>query len=356
MADIIDLDPQIVGFSGDPAHTAVYSVPSASMKVVEALINACWNEAQGNKTLFSSKITAALSTWLDASNAPHITAGTIAAPSIVEPVVTIPTSIDTSNVMSTFDAKRDELIALLVTNFVNFRTTYFPNESAGYAAAETWLATAIADPSGLPPTVIAQILGDEQARILSDKVRSQDAVIAQFASRRFPLPPDAAASAVLQIEQKSQDLLAEASRKLTAMSIELQHWNVEKLIGLRGMAMDAANKYIAALTGGADIASKILNVGYDAQSKLIQSVSSFYNARIQAAELTSKVAQYNNSLTMDADAKNQAADLQMIESKLKGLMTEAQALAQMTTALYNNLHTGATVSTTGGSSVNTSLV
>lgn len=135
----------------------------------------------------------------------------------------------------------------------------------------------------------------------------------------------------------------------------MQKFNVEKLMGLRGMAMDSSIKYITALASGPDMASKLIGVGYDAQSKLISSAASFYNARTQAAEVTSKVAQYNNSTALDAAVKNQGADLQMIENKLKGLLTEAQALAQMTTALYNNLHTGATINTSGGSSVNTSI-
>ena len=161
---------------------------------------------------------------------------------------------------------------------------------------------------------------------------------------------------VMQIEQKAQDELAEASRKLTALSVEMQKFNVEKLLGLRGMAMDSAIKYISALASGPDMASKVIGVGYDAQSKLISAASSFYNARIQAAEVTSKVAQYNNSTQLEAAVKNQVADLQMTENKLKGLMTEAQAYAQMCTALYNNLTVGAHVNTQGGSSVNTSLV
>ena len=356
MADIIDLDPIIVGFNGDPAHTPVYSVPSATMRVAEDLINATWNEAQGNKATFTTKMTAALSTWLDSAASPHVTAGTISAPGITEPNVTIPTAIDTSNIMSTYDTKYLELVAMLVDKFSSFRTTYFANESSAYTAAETWLRNAIADPSGLPPAVVAQLVGDDQARILADSGRAQDTVMAQFAARGFPLPPGAAASAVLQIEQQAQNALAETSRKIMILSVEMQKWNVETIMGLRAMAMDSAIKYISALASGPDMASKVIGVGYDAQSKLISAASSFYNARIQAAEVTSKVAQYNNSTQLEAAVKNQVADLQMIENKLKGLLTEAQSLAQMSTALYNNLNVSSNISTSGGSSVNTSLV
>jgi hypothetical protein len=46
----------------------------------------------------------------------------------------------------------------------------------------------------------------------------------------------------------------------------------------------------------------------------------------------------------------------MIENKLKGLLTEAQSLAQITTSLFNNLNTGATLnaSAVAGTSISTS--
>ena len=109
--------------------------------------------------------------------------------------------------------------------------------------------------------------------------------------------------------------------------------------------MDSAIKYISALASGQDIASKVIGVGYDAQSKLISSVATFYNARTQAAETMSKVAQYNNSTQLEADAKNQMADLQMVENKLKALLTECEVIGRAMTALYNNLHVGSTMST-----------
>lgn len=355
MADIIDLDPILVGFNGDPAHTPVYAVPSGAMKVLEDVINATWNEGLTSKAAFSAKITAAVAGFLDVTTAPHVTAGSVSIPTIVEPSVVIPTTQSAGDVITEFGTQRGLIVAELIQKFSDFRTAFFPDESNAYVAAEDWLQAAIADPSGLPANVRAAIAGDDQARVLLDKVRAQDAVIAQFAGRRFPLPPDAAASAVLQIEQKAQDELAESSRKLIVLSVELQKFNVEKLLGLRSTAMDSAIKYINALASGQDIAAKVVGVGYDAQSKLISSVSQFYGARTQAAETISKVAQYNNNTALEADVKNQMADLQMVENKLKALLAEAQAIAQMTTSLFNNLHASVSLSTQGASSVNTTL-
>ena len=342
MADILNLDKT-------PLYTTpggtTYLVPGPGAEAIEQIINATWAEAQANKAEFTAKLTAAMNDFLDVTAAPHITAGSVSIPSIAEPAVDIPATQSAGDILVEFNTQRQAIIAELVQKFVDFRTTYFPDESNAYVAAENWLQAAIADPSGLPATVVAQIFGDDQARILSEKTRAQDAVIAQFAGRRFPLPPDVAASAVMQIEQKAQDELAESSRKVALLSVEMQKFNVEKLLGLRGMAMDAATKYLAALASGQDVASKVVGIGYDAQSKLISSASAFYNARTQAAETMSKVAQYNNSIQLEAAAKNQQSDLTLIEDKLKALLTDIDSMSRAITSLYNNLHVGSTMST-----------
>lgn len=342
MADILNLDKT-------PLYTTpggtTYLVPGPGAEAIEQIINATWTEAQTNKAEFTAKLATALNGFLDTTASPHVAAGSVAIPSITEPAVNIPTTQSAGDVITEFGTQRLAIVAELIQKFSDFRTTYFPDESNAYVAAENWLQAAIADPSGLPATIVAQIFGDDQARILSDKTRAQDAVISQFAGRRFPLPPDVAASAVMQIEQKAQDELAESSRKIALLSVEMQKFNVEKLLGLRGVAMDSAIKYISALASGQDIASKVIGVGYDAQSKLISSAATFYNARTQAAETMSKVAQYNNSAQLEADAKNQMADLQMVENKLRALLTDCEVIGRAMTALYNNLHVGSTMST-----------
>ena len=153
----------------------------------------------------------------------------------------------------------------------------------------------------------------------------------------------------MQIEQKAQDELAESSRKIAMLSVEMQKFNVEKLLGLRGSAMDSAIKYITALASAPDISSKLVGVGYDAQSKLISAAADFYRADAGAKEVVAKVAQFNTSTALEADVKNQVSNLTLIEDKLKALPAEAQALAQMSTSLFNNVHVSAGVS--GGRNV-----
>lgn len=304
--------------------------------MVAEVINATWGLGNSMKDELSTKVGNITGT-LDAAGTPTVTAGSVAVPSISEPLVNIPASADVGDIMATFDSKYIEIATWLQGKLVEFRATYFPDEQATYAAAESALRDAMSSGSFLPPDVQAQIFGDDEARIVDAKVRAQDAVVAQFAMRGFPLPPDVAASAVLQIEQKAQDELAESSRKIAMLSVEQFRFVIGKVIELRQSAMGAAAEYLKVLVSGPDVASRLLGVGYDAQSKLISSVSSFYGARTEAVKVMSDVAQYNNSTALEADVKNQAAEMQMISEKLKALLAEANFLAQTTTAMFNNL-------------------
>ena len=305
------------------------------------IINATWDLANAKYDTYEQKIAAitdAATGWLSTLAAPHITAGTVSDPTVVEPQVDIPSTQSASDIMNMFDTKYLELVAMLVDKFTAFQTTYFPDDSAVYTAAENWLQAAITNDHGLPPAVAAQILTDDKDRIVADAARAADTVLAQFASRRFPLPPGAATAATIEIQQKAQDEIAASSRKLMMTSVEQLRWVVEKTLSLRQLAMDSAIKYITALASGPEMASRLVGVGYDAQSKLISAASQFYNSRVAAAELTSKVGQFNVSTALTAAEKNQAADLTLIEDRLKALLSETQALAQMTTAMLNNLH------------------
>lgn len=347
----IDLQEHYIG-SPTPGVN-LYQLPNAAMQVLADIINGTWEKGTLTKDEFTAKIATAMADFL--SVAPHVTANTVTVPTIEEPLVDIPTSVSVDGIYAQWGTEYRELATWLDEKFTTFRSTYFPDENAAYTACENWLQEAIANPEvGLPQTIADQIWGDDQARILSDKTRAQDAVVAQFASRRFPLPPGAAASATLQIEQKAQDELAESSRKIAITSVDLQKFNVEKLLQLRSESMKAAVEYVKSLASAPEMTSRLTNIGYDAQSKLISSVSAYYNARTQANEVMSKVAQYNNSTELEAAVKNQMSDLTLIEDKLKVLLAEAQSIAQMATALFNNINVGASLRADGGTTVSQS--
>mgnify|MGYP006921289609 CR=1 FL=1 len=316
--------------------------PLESMRTLNALINASWVQANTKQDDFEAKMAAATTGFLDETTAPHITAGSVTVPTITEPAVEIPAAVSAADIYDEFTTQYLELVALLADKFAAFRTSYFPNEQVAYTAAEDWLQAALANPNGgIPSAVLAQVWEDDRTRITADAARATADLLATFSSKRFPLPPGASAAAALEIQQKAQDEIAESSRKVAITSIENMKFAVTNLLNLRKAAMDSAVEYIKALASGPDMASRLVNVGYDAQSKLISSAASFYNARSQAADTISKVTQYNNTAALTASEKNQMSDLTLIEDKLKALLSEAAALAQMSTSLYNNLHANA---------------
>ena len=316
----------------------------SSLDAMASVINAAWDLGNAKYDDYETKVAALtdeVTGWLSTQAAPHVAAGTVTIPTVIEPVVDIPATQSADDIYADFAAEYAKLIQELSGQFTSFLTTYCPNDATVYSAAEAWIQSAIANDSGLPSSVAAQILTDDKDRILADADRASETILATFAARRFPLPPGAAAAAISEVVIKAQNEIAASSRKLIIASVEQHRWVIEKAVGLRQLAMGSATEFIKALASGPDIASRLVNVGYDAQSKLISSVSQLLNSRTAVEELKAKVGQFNEQLALQAGEKNQAADMSMIENRLKALLTECQALAQMVTSLFNNVHASA---------------
>ncbi len=322
----------------------------ATLEFAAATINAAWNQGNDKTTSFETKIDET-EVWLDGAPIVDVAADVAPTPTVTEPVVDIPTTQSAGDVISTFDTKYLELVALLSDKFTAFRAAHFPDEATTYGKAEAWLSAALDNPNNaLPAAVAAQLIEDDRTRILADATRASDAVLATFSARRFPLPPGAATAAVLQIQNKAQEEIASSGRKVTALSVDLMKFTVEKTLNLRQLAMNAAVEYIKALAAGPDTASRVVGVGYDAQSKLISSAASFFNARTDAARLVAQSDQFNVTSKLTAAEKNQLVDTTLVEARLKVLLTEAQAIAQMATSMFNNLHASASTSYSGSAS------
>ena len=434
--------------------TDIVSVPTgnftpgarATLEFPAALINAAWNQANTKFDLFEYKMGLVTNSggtgWLDDAAVPEISASSVAftnpastnsisatsefeaanvatpalttstsatsgfeaanvaTPALTtavistptDPGVTIPTDVTEDSVIATFTSEQQDLWDQLVDGFVGFRTSYFPNENTLYSSAETWLQDALDNVHGLPSAVAAQVLTDSSDRISVELSRATDSITARFAASRFPLPSGALASAVLQLQQKAQDDIADASRKLVIASIEQLRFVVDKVLSLRQSAMAAALDYCRTLASATPGAVQLTEAAYDAQVKLINSAAAYYGARTNASEavakvsqfnvgtsvqiadmttrnaqfnsdalikvadldnrnsqfnvdtavkiadMTTKNSQFNASATMNAAERNQQADLTVRDARLKALLGELNSLAQMATALFNNLH------------------
>jgi hypothetical protein len=344
MADIIN-SPVELPLPEIPVDSGGIFTPGAAFSIdaIHQIINAAWNLGLDQKTSFEAKVAAlqAIVAGFLVDGDYDITAETADVATITEPTVTIPSSIDTAAIIATFDAEVTALIGDLSDKVQYIFDTFFPDDSAQYTSASAWIDSALSNPSGLPQDVRDQMMSDELERITASKVREQDSVIQLFAARRFAMPSGQAASAILQIAQKAQEGIAESSRKITIAGVDRLQWAAEKLIGLRQLAMTEALDYAKIMSAAQNTAASVTGIGYDAQSKLISSVSSYYNARTDAAKTITASKQFNANLAQDAKIKNQAADLALIEDQIKVLMAELAAVAQMATSLFNNIHASA---------------
>jgi len=331
-----------------PGAPPLYQVPNSAMQVMEDVINVSWELANAKSSAASAKFTAAASDFLDTTAAPTVSTGEVDAPLVTAPNVHIPETLDVADVSSIYTAEYQQLMQVLETKFAEFITTRFPDDAENYAKAEARLVDALEN-GGLAADTEDRIYDSQRSAILEESSRAADTVLATFAARRYPVPPGAALGAVREIQQKAQSEVAKAGGALAAVKVEMEKFTVEKLIGLRQLALGAASDYIKALVAAPEISSKVANIGYDAQAKLIAAAADFYRADIAAADLTSKVGQFNVTTALEAAAKNQVSQLTLIDAKLKAVLAEAAAVAQEATALFNNLNVSASMSASGGS-------
>lgn len=121
---------------------------------------------------------------------------------------------------------------------------------------------------------------------------------------------------------------------------------------LRGATMGQMIEYIKSLASGPEMISRMVNIGYDAQQKMIGAAASWVSAEANAKGMIAKVSEFNSSMTFDANKANQASKLQIIEDNLKALLGEIAAITQQATAALNNLQVHVSMQA-GGTTVTT---
>lgn len=327
--------------------------------VLSDVLNGSWQLGIEKSEAFDAKIASASGSWLDPDTSPrHITASTVSPTAVSEPSVTLPAGIDHSTVLATFDSTAIALASQLADGCASFISTYFPDDSAVFAAAESWLADELVNPDRVLPETLANTIWEEdRSRILSDATRAADDAVAFWAARRFPLPPGRATAAVTQIEQTAQNELAKSSRNVAIKTFEMAYDKVKfaitSALDARKTALGTALDYIKTRVASQGSAGQVVEASYEMQMKLIAAVAAFYNARTDAAKLAYASAEYNAKAEQFAQERNQAADLSMSSERVRALLSEAGAVAQMATALFNNLH--AQASAQGSDSVSSTV-
>jgi len=327
-----------------PSPAFTYSGPSVGAAFTAGVFNLSWD-------LAAAKSVDAL-TRTDAAIALASTAPTIAATPTVGVTLptapTAPTPLDQTAALSLFETAKNEVVTLLTSSFDTFLTTYFPVGSE-LAAAQTWLADAISTGgSGINAAVEDQIWERDRSRVLKDSGRVQEELISTWASRRFPLPPGAAAYQLLQAQKDAADKIAESSRgtaiKVFDTEIENVRFAVDKAISLRQIAVSAAGDFIRAIALGPQVGAQLMSSIVDAQAKMTGAVSEFYRAQISAAETKLRADTSTAEFDVRAKEANLRAAIEALSQRVSTAIAAAQMLATQAAASLNALHAAAGIS------------
>lgn len=313
--------------------------------VAAELMNASWTQGLDLQAQYSATVDSLVAGLPDTSGAGHITVTNVTPATASAPGATAAAG----EVLTEYDAKYANIVALLDTQLAAFRLVYYPNDEATYSAASAWLSAEMANPDRVLPEALANIIWEEdRSRIIADSLRGQDEVVALWAAKRYPLPPGAATSAIVAIQQKEQDLLAESSRKVAIKTFEMAYdkvkFAVERSLSARHEAMSATLEYLKEVASTPVSASQAVGMGYESEGRLRAAAAAYYQADVEAKKLSYAGAEYNARAAATVAEKNQAFDLAVIANKVQAMVHEASAIATMCASLLNNLHVSSNLS------------
>lgn len=263
-------------------------------------------------------------------------------PTIQEPNVFIPTvasGVDAALFSSTYD----RIINDLSSKYAGFLTEFFPVNGGLMAAVEQWLNDAIAGGTGVNATVENQIWQRDRDRLSTEAASATEETIAQWAARGFPLPPGAAIASVQAIARKrTADLNASSrDRAIEAWKMEIDNvrFAIGQAISYRSQAVQAAGDYIRAMALGPQLATQLATSASDAQARLIGAASSYYNARINVAQLAQEKNLRITDLNLRAALQTSSNAVNYSQLRAQTAISAANAMAQQAAAALNSVST-----------------
>jgi hypothetical protein len=259
-----------------------------------------------------------------------------------EPNVSIPSKasgVDTA----IFDSMYAQIIEDLAGLFRGFLADFFPDDQGLMSAVEAKLKSMIVDGgSGINPGISRQIWQRDRDRITVESISASEQAVGLWAARGYPMPPGAASAAVLTIAARKAEQVAAVSRDAAIKEFETEIENIKfaiaQAVDYRTKAIAAAADYVKALAVAPSIASEMSTQSADAQAKLISSVSSYYNARTNAADLVLKGEMFNADAQIKASIANQETDAKYAGLRVDSAVAAANSIGQQAAASLNGLN------------------
>lgn len=265
---------------------------------------------------------------------------TPATPAIVEPNVFIP-SVATGIDAALFESTYKRIIEDLSNKYASFLDEFFPFRDGLMPAVEQWLNDAIAGGTGVNPTVEGQLWQRDRDRITAESLAASDEVVNTWAARGFPMPPGAALASVQALARKRTTDLNDQSRDVMVKSwdkeIDNVRFAIRTAIDYRSQSVQAAGDYIRALALAPQLATQIATSASDAQARLIGAASSYYNARINVAQLAQEKNLRITDLNLRAASQTSQNAVNYSQLRAQTAISAANSLGQQAAAALNGL-------------------
>lgn len=260
-------------------------------------------------------------------------------PAVLEPNVHIPTTavgVDTA----LFDSTYQQIINDLSTKYANFLTEFFPINGGLMTGVEQWLERATVDGgTGVNAVVESKIWQRDRDRITTEAASAADEAVGAWAARGFPLPPGAALASVQAIARKRTADINAQGRDIAINAFKLEIENVRFAVGAainyRSQAVQAAGDYIRAMALGPQLATQLATAASDAQTRLIGAASSYYNARINVAQLAQQKNLAITDFNLRAATTTSQNSVNYSQLRANTALGVAQSLGQQASAALN---------------------
>lgn len=315
-----------------------YTGPSAAAVFAAGVINASHDIAQTKMAQVDTYATQAISAA--SATAPTLTGITV--PSVDTTVDEAAVSALRTDLAGEMGAGAATLISELATMYTGFLANNFPWDDE-YAAAKAWVSKALTQGgTGLSAFVEDQIWQRERDRLQDEALQGEEEVAAQWAARRYPLPPGAAAHQILLVRQNLRDNLAKSSREVAIKQAEMELENVRfalsTAIDVRKASIQASLDYMARMTFGYTFPAEKVVQSAQAAAALEQAMTSYYQAQLGLKELVLKNAMGVYEVQTQFVKDKAQIELGYLKEKVGAITNAMQAISVQAAATLNALH------------------
>lgn len=259
---------------------------------------------------------------------------------------------DVENANLTYEAHRDQLIALLSNELAGFFITYYPLAADAFDEATNWLVNSITNGgTGIAASVEAQIWQRGRDRAVADGARAEAQVLDEFSARGFSLPPGAMAARLDAVRHEGMAKVNEFNRDAAIESAKIEVENVrfavEQAIRSRMAAMQAATDYIKALMSGPDTAARVAALNSDAKARMMSATSDLYRARLSRDELALRIPMTNTTELVKVSGIHMDAFYKGVANRVQAAVAAADQYGKAAQAALSSLNSVASASTVG---------